>query len=139
MQGLLLWAAAASPGSSSRQGFSLPGEQDRFLHRILQPPVVQATATGHTWPAAGCRSPLCWVYLLLLLLASSHWNESSAGEAAALMPPFHHQYSQLTSSGTPYAFHSPTAVLPSVSTDVRIPSLLQTCLIFGSIFSLYIL
>lgn len=118
---------ALAPAACSRQGSSLPGEQDTILHRFLQPRAAQAAATGHTWPAAGCKTPP----LLGLFAAASACILTlcpglTSAQAAALMPPFHHPYSQLTSSGTPHAFHSPTAILPSVNTDVKPPSLLQT-------------
>lgn len=85
------------------------------------------------------KSPLLGLFAAASACILTLEQALPSAQAAALMPPFHHQYSQFTSSGTPYAFHSPTAILPSVSTGVKLPSLQQTSPIFGSIFSLYIL
>lgn len=129
MQGLLLWAAAAGPGSSSMQqaGLLTPW---RTGHNPAQIPAAsRSTSSSHWAHTASSRlqtPPLLGLFAAASACILTPGPGLTSAQAAALMPPFHHPYSQLTSSGTPHAFHSPTAILPSVSTDVKPPSLLQT-------------
>lgn len=98
LQGLLLWAVAASPGSSSRQGSSLPGEQIP-----TQIPAASRGASNSHWahvPSSRQKSPLLGLFavasaclLTLGRVLTRRGSSTNASISSPILPAHFLRYS----------------------------------------------